>query len=89
EKTFNQYRTWDMQERTMVPLRLGFDTSLDDWAVYGAPKDCVEALARGRAMGLDGVGLTMYSLPRDVEARIDYLHMVAEEILKPAGALAP
>jgi hypothetical protein len=31
----------------------------------------------------------MYSLPRDVEARIDYLHMVAEEILKPAGALAP
>ena len=89
EKTFTQYRTWDMQERTMVPLRLGFDASLDDWAVYGSPKDCVEALARGRALGLDGVGFTMYSLPRDVEARIDYLHMVAEEILKPAGAQAP
>jgi alkanesulfonate monooxygenase SsuD/methylene tetrahydromethanopterin reductase-like flavin-dependent oxidoreductase (luciferase family) len=89
EKTFTQYRTWDMQERTMVPLRLGFDASLDDWAVYGAPKDCVEALARARAMGIDGVGFTMYSLPREVEARIDYLHMVAEGILRPAGATPP
>jgi len=89
EKTFNQYRAWDMQERTMVPLRLGFDASLDDWAVYGSPTDCVEALARGREMGLDGVGFTMYSLPKDAQARIDYLHMVAEDILKPAGATPP
>jgi alkanesulfonate monooxygenase SsuD/methylene tetrahydromethanopterin reductase-like flavin-dependent oxidoreductase (luciferase family) len=89
EKTFTQYRTWDMQERTMVPLRLGFDTSLDDWAVYGSPQDCVEALQRGRELGLDGIGLTMYSFPRDVQARIDYLHMVAEQILKPAGATPP
>jgi hypothetical protein len=73
----------------MVPLRLGFDASLDDWAVYGSPKDCVEALQRGRAMGLDGVGFTMYSLPRDVQARTDYLQMVAEDILKPAGATPP
>ncbi len=89
EKTFRQYTSWDMQERTMVPLRLGFDAGLDDWAVYGSPKDCVEALQRGRAMGLDGVGFTMYSLPRDVQARTDYLQMVAEDILKPAGATAP
>ena len=89
EKTFNQYRTWDMQERTMVPLQLGFEASLDEWAVYGSPKNCVEALARGRQMGLDGVGLTMYSLPRDLQARIDYLHMVAEEVLTPIGATPP
>jgi len=89
QKTFNQYRTWDMQERTMVSLRLGFDTSLDDWAVYGTTKDCVEALGRGEAMGLDGVGLTMYSLPQDLAARIEYLQMVAEEILRPAGATPP
>lgn len=87
EKTFRQYTTWDMQERTMVPLRLGFDASLDDWAVYGSPRDCVEALQRGREMGLDGVGFTMYSLPKDVQERIDYLAMVAEQILKPAGAV--
>jgi alkanesulfonate monooxygenase SsuD/methylene tetrahydromethanopterin reductase-like flavin-dependent oxidoreductase (luciferase family) len=89
EKTFTQYRTWDMQERAMVPLRLGFDTSLDDWAVYGAPKDCVEAVERGRAMGLDGIGFTMYSLPGDGQARMDYLQMVAEDILKPLGATPP
>lgn len=87
DRTFTQYRTWDMQERTMVPLRLGFDASLDDWAVYGSPKDCVEAVERGRAMGLDGIGFTMYSLPQDVEARLDYLRMVAEEILRPVGAV--
>jgi len=89
EKTFRQYTSWDMQERTMVPLRLGFDASLDDWAVYGSPKDCVEAIQRGRAMGLDGIGFTMYSLPKDVQARIDYLQMVAEDILKPVGAARP
>lgn len=87
EKTFTQYRTWDMQERTMVPLQLGFDASLDDWTVNGSPRDCVEAVARARAMGLDGIGFTIYSLPRDVEDRIDYLAMVAEQILKPVGAL--
>ena len=89
EKTFNQYRAWDMQERAMVPLRLGFEASLDDWAVYGSPKDCVEAIQRGRAMGLDGIGFTMYSLPADVRARVEYLQMVAEEILKPVGATPP
>lgn len=89
EKTFKQYTSWDMQERTMVPLRLGFDASLDDWAVYGSPRDCVEALQRGRAMGLDGVGFSMYSLPRDVQARTEFLQMVAEDILAPAGATPP
>jgi hypothetical protein len=49
----------------------------------------VEALQRGRAMGLDGVGFTMYSFPRDVQARTEYLQMVAEDILAPAGATPP
>jgi hypothetical protein len=39
-------------------------------------------------MGLDGVGLTIYSLPRGPKARIEYLQMIAEEILRPAGALS-
>ncbi len=87
-KTFTQYRTWDMQERTMVPLQLDFDTSLDEWTVYGSPADCVEAIARARAMGFDGIGFTMYSLPTDLTARLEYLQMVSEEILAPAGARA-
>src|SRR5215831_11645444 len=87
-KTFAMYRTWDMQEQTMVPLQLGFDIPLDDWTVHGSPADCVEIVQRARQMGLDRIGFTIYSLPRDVEARIDSMRMIAEEILRPAGALA-
>jgi alkanesulfonate monooxygenase SsuD/methylene tetrahydromethanopterin reductase-like flavin-dependent oxidoreductase (luciferase family) len=88
DKTFTMYRTWEMQESTMVSLQLGFDTPLDDWTVNGSPKDCVETLLRAGEMGLDRVGFTIYSLPRAVRARIDYLQMIAEEVMRPAGALA-
>jgi len=87
ERTFAMYRGWSMQESTMVPLQLG-DTDLDDWSINGSPADCVATIARARAMGLDGIGFTIYSLPREPRARIDYLRMIAEEILRPAGALA-
>jgi hypothetical protein len=80
------YRTWEMQERTMAPLQLSLDIALDDWTVYGSPRDCVETVQRGRALGLDKIGFTIYSLPREVEARIDYLQMIAEQVLRPAGA---
>ncbi|PWU24681.1 MAG: hypothetical protein C5B48_05165 [Candidatus Rokuibacteriota bacterium] len=87
EKTFGMYRDWAMQERTMVPLQLSFDARLDDWTVHGSPRDCVEMLGRAQEMGLDRIGFTVYSLPRDVKARIDYMRMIAEDILRPAGAL--
>ena len=82
------YRAWEMQEKTMASLQLSFDTALDDWTVNGTPRDCVETLAGARAMGLDKLGFTIYSLPREVQARIDYLQMIAEQIVRPAGALA-
>ena len=87
-KTFAMYRAWEMQESTMVSLQLGFDVPLEDWTVHGSPSDCVEAVQRARELGLERIGFTIYSLPREVEARIDYLRMIAEEILRPAGALA-
>jgi alkanesulfonate monooxygenase SsuD/methylene tetrahydromethanopterin reductase-like flavin-dependent oxidoreductase (luciferase family) len=89
ERTFAMYRAWEMQEVTMMELQLGFDAPLESWTICGTPADCVETLARGRAMGLDGVGLTIYSLPREARARIEYLQMIAEEILRPAGAVPP
>jgi hypothetical protein len=82
------YRTWQMQESTMVELQLSSDVPLDDWTVNGSPEDCVEAIARAREMGLERIGFTIYSLPREVEARIDYMQMIAERVLRPAGALA-
>jgi alkanesulfonate monooxygenase SsuD/methylene tetrahydromethanopterin reductase-like flavin-dependent oxidoreductase (luciferase family) len=83
EKTFNMYRSWEMQEKDMVPLQLGFDRSLDDWALIGSPKDCVEKLLDVReSTGLDRVGFTIYSLPREPQARIEYMQMIAEEIVR-------
>jgi len=84
EKTFAMYRTWEMQEKTMAPLQLSSDIALDDWTVYGSPRDCVETVARARDLGLDKIGFTIYSLPRDVSARVDYLQMIAEEVVAPA-----
>jgi len=86
EKTFNMYRKWGMQEATMVPLQLGFDQPLDEWTVHGSSNDCVETLLRARdEMGLNRVGVTIYSLPRSPQARIEYLQMIAEEIVRKVG----
>lgn len=86
ERTFAMYRGWQMQERSMVPLQLGFEAGLDDWTINGSPRDCVEAVARAREMGVERIGFTIYSLPREAKARIDYLRMIAEEIVTPATA---
>jgi alkanesulfonate monooxygenase SsuD/methylene tetrahydromethanopterin reductase-like flavin-dependent oxidoreductase (luciferase family) len=87
ERTFRMYRTWEMQESRMVPLQLGFDAPLDDWTVNGSPRDCLETLARARELGIEQIGFTIYSLPPEARARIEYLQMIAEEIVSPAGAL--
>jgi alkanesulfonate monooxygenase SsuD/methylene tetrahydromethanopterin reductase-like flavin-dependent oxidoreductase (luciferase family) len=85
EKTFNNYRRWRMQERTMVELQLDFDAGLDAWTIHGSPQDCVETIQRAREeTGIEYMGFTIYSLPVDVQARIDYLHMIAEEIVAKA-----
>jgi alkanesulfonate monooxygenase SsuD/methylene tetrahydromethanopterin reductase-like flavin-dependent oxidoreductase (luciferase family) len=85
EKTFTMYRTWRMQESTMGRLQLGFEASLDDWTIHGSPADCVETIERARAMGLERIGFTIYSLPPEVRARIDYLQMIAERIVAPVS----
>jgi hypothetical protein len=54
--------------------------------VYGSPRECVETLRRAAAIGLERVGFTIYSLPREVQARIDYMQMIAEEIVRPMAA---
>lgn len=87
ERTFAMYRGWQMQEPTMVPLQLGFDADLDAWTINGTTAQCLETLARARALGLDGVGLSIYSLPRGVTARIEYLQMIAEQIVRPTTGL--
>ena len=87
ERTFAMYRGWEMQEPTMVPLQLGFDVSLDDWTINGTTAQCLETVARAAERGLDGIGLTIYSLPRGVEARVEHLQMIAEQIVGPVATL--
>src|SRR5206468_2447792 len=55
ERTFAMYRSWEMQEPSMVQLQLGFDASLDDWTINGTPRECLETIARARERGLDGI----------------------------------
>jgi alkanesulfonate monooxygenase SsuD/methylene tetrahydromethanopterin reductase-like flavin-dependent oxidoreductase (luciferase family) len=83
ERTFANYRAWAMQEATMVPLALSFDRPLQDWTVHGSAADCVETLLRAREeMELTDISLTMYNLPRELSARLEYLQRVSEEILR-------
>jgi alkanesulfonate monooxygenase SsuD/methylene tetrahydromethanopterin reductase-like flavin-dependent oxidoreductase (luciferase family) len=89
ERTFNMYRTWEMQEPGMVPLQLDSAVSLDDWTVNGSPADCVETLLRAQdEIGLNAVGFTIYSLPRSPQERIEYLQMIAEEIVAKVASKA-
>lgn len=82
EKTFTMYKTWEMQELSMASLQLDSGIPLDDWAVNGSPRDCVETLLRARdEIGLNGIGFTIYSLPRSPQERLEYLQMIAEEIV--------
>src|SRR5579883_291922 len=82
EKTFNMYKTWSMQESNMAELQLSSDIPLDDWAVHGSPADCVEKILYARdEPGLNRIGFTIYSLPRSPQARIEYLQMIAEDIV--------
>jgi alkanesulfonate monooxygenase SsuD/methylene tetrahydromethanopterin reductase-like flavin-dependent oxidoreductase (luciferase family) len=83
ERTFANYRTWEMQEATMVPLALSFDRPLQDWTVHGSTADCVETLLRTREeLGLTDISFTMYNLPRELPARLEYLERVSDEILR-------
>jgi alkanesulfonate monooxygenase SsuD/methylene tetrahydromethanopterin reductase-like flavin-dependent oxidoreductase (luciferase family) len=87
EKTFAMYTRWSMQEDTMASLVLDFSRPLEDWCIYGSPRDCVATLQQAEAdIGLEAVGFTIYSLPDGVAQRIEYLQMIAESIIAPLQA---
>jgi alkanesulfonate monooxygenase SsuD/methylene tetrahydromethanopterin reductase-like flavin-dependent oxidoreductase (luciferase family) len=84
EKTFAMYSRWAMQEDSMVPLTLDFSRPLEDWTVHGSAPECVATLLEAEErIGLDGIGFTIYSLPEGTAARIEYMHMIAEDIVAP------
>jgi len=90
DKTFNMYSTWGMQEDTMVPLQLDTSIGLDEWTIHGSSADCVETILRAQdKYGLNGIGFTIYSLPRSPAERIEYLQRIAEEVVAPVKLRAP
>jgi alkanesulfonate monooxygenase SsuD/methylene tetrahydromethanopterin reductase-like flavin-dependent oxidoreductase (luciferase family) len=89
ERTFQNYTKWEMQERGMAELQLSFDIPLTDWSLCGSASEVVAAIQEAQANGLNGLGFTIYSLPPEPAARIEYLQMIAEEIVaKVAGPAA-
>jgi hypothetical protein len=51
--------------------------------VHGSTADCVETLLRARdELGLTHISFTMYNLPRELTARLEYLERVSEDILR-------
>jgi hypothetical protein len=50
----------------------------------------VETILRARDQyGLNGIGFTIYSLPRSPRERIEYLQRIAEEVVAPVKRLSP
>ena len=81
-KKAGMYGAFNMQESTTVDFGLGGQRELADWAVAGSPQDCAEIINRCReADGLDYIGLASLNLPTEFQARLDYLQLIAEELL--------
>jgi hypothetical protein len=71
-----------MQKRTMVEMQLDFTTGLDARTIHGSPQDSVETIQQAHeAKGVEYIVITIYSLPEEVRERIDYLQMIAEDIV--------
>jgi alkanesulfonate monooxygenase SsuD/methylene tetrahydromethanopterin reductase-like flavin-dependent oxidoreductase (luciferase family) len=87
EKTMRMYSGWDMQERGMAALELD-DQAIDSWALAGSPQDIVEGICRAaEEVGLDHITLTAYNLPKDQQARIEYVRRLGEEVVRPVKKL--
>ena len=70
----------------MVPLTLDFSRPLEDWTVFGSASDCVATLLEAEEkIGLEAIGFTIYSLPQELGARIEYMQMIAEDIVAPVA----
>jgi len=85
--SYRTYRTWNMQESTMVKINIESDSQLTDWAVTGGPDDCLEAFGRLAAMGVGYVTVTFLNLPGAPEERQGYLTRFAETVIQRAKAI--
>ena len=85
ESSYRMYRTWDMQEDTMVHINIGEESKVEDWAVTGNAQDCLEGFGALAEHGVDFVNVTFYNLPKGLEARKDYLARFADGVINAPG----
>jgi alkanesulfonate monooxygenase SsuD/methylene tetrahydromethanopterin reductase-like flavin-dependent oxidoreductase (luciferase family) len=82
ESSYRMYKTWNMQEDTMVKINIDEGAKVDDWAIAGNGDDCIEGFQRLAADGVDYVGATFYNLPKGLEARREYLQAFSDNVIK-------
>ena len=81
-KKAGMYSSFNMQENTTVDFGLGGQRELPDWAVAGSPEDCAEVINRCKEEeGLDYIGLASLNLPKEFDAKLEYLQLISEEML--------
>ena len=81
-KKAGMYSSFNMQENTTVDFGLGGQRKLPDWAVAGSPQDCAEIINRCKEEeGLDYIGLASLNLPKEFNAKLEYLQLISEELL--------
>ena len=82
EASAAMYGGWDMQEPTMVDLRLSSERDIHDWAIAGSPEECAAVVQRCIEETRAGyIGFTFLNLPRDPSRRLEYLQFVSESLL--------
>ena len=83
EASYKMYRTWDMQEDTMVRINISSESALGDWAIAGSAAECVEQYARLRdEFGVDFVVNTCLNLPKGLEPRKEYVQRFGETVIQ-------
>lgn len=81
--SYRMYSSWDMQEETMVKIHISSDSQVEDWAVAGGPRECVDQFRKLRdELGIDYVGVTFLNLPKDRAGYREYLQRFGEEVIR-------
>lgn len=76
------YTSFNMQEATTVDLGLGGPRELNEWAIVGSPEDCAETINRCHERhGIDYLGLARLNMPKGLNARLEHLQLISEELL--------
>lgn len=84
ELTFKRYHEGAMQEKSMVRIHVELrEETADEFAIAGGYGECLEGLRRCRdELGLNRLTCRFYNLPREVDARLEWLEGFGAEVIR-------